>query len=216
METIKRNLDWEFELISCIQFLHNKGFAPATSSNYSFKPDYAGYFHVSVSGVDKAHFRKNHFMKVDMNGKAISDTRKPSAETLLHAMIYQKVPSAKCVLHTHTIYNTVLSMAYQKAGQLTLSGFEVLKGLQGINTHDTALKVPVFENNQNMAELAAEISPYWEKDPLFQGFLLAGHGLYTWGATIAEAKRQVEVFEFLFEVVYKLKSFSVDSLSNQN
>ena len=30
---------------------------------------------------------------------------------------------------------------------------------------------------------------------------MAGHGLYTWGDTIADARRQVEVLEFLFEVV---------------
>ena len=44
---------------------------------------------------------------------------------------------------------------------------------------------------------------YWEKNFNIYGFLLAGHGLYTWGKTIAEAKRHIEVLEFLFEVVYK-------------
>ena len=208
METIKSNVDWELELISCIHFLHSQGFAPATSSNYSFKPDYGDYFHISVSGIDKAAFRKNHFMQVDMSGIPITDTRKPSAETLLHAMIYQQAPNTKCVLHTHSVYNTVLSTAYQKAGHLSLSGFEVLKGLKGISTHDTTIQIPIFENSQDMPALVDTITPCWEKYPLFQGFLLAGHGLYTWGESIAEAKRQIEVFEFLFEVLYKLKSFS--------
>jgi methylthioribulose-1-phosphate dehydratase len=33
------------------------------------------------------------------------------------------------------------------------------------------------------------------------GFLLRGHGLYTWGANQADARRHVEIFEFLLEVV---------------
>jgi methylthioribulose-1-phosphate dehydratase len=33
------------------------------------------------------------------------------------------------------------------------------------------------------------------------GFLLREHGLYTWGATVQEAKRHVEILEFLLEAV---------------
>jgi methylthioribulose-1-phosphate dehydratase len=36
---------------------------------------------------------------------------------------------------------------------------------------------------------------------VMHGFLLAKHGLYTWGRDLAEARRHIEIHEFLFEVV---------------
>ena len=38
-------------------------------------------------------------------------------------------------------------------------------------------------------------------DPRAHAFLLRGHGLYTWGETIADAERHVEIIEFLLEVI---------------
>jgi methylthioribulose-1-phosphate dehydratase len=38
-------------------------------------------------------------------------------------------------------------------------------------------------------------------NPLRHGFLIRGCGLYTWGRDLDEARRHVESFEFLFEVV---------------
>lgn len=205
---------WQDEMVSCIHFLHQKGYAPATSSNYSHRKKDQKGFHISVSGVDKGAFTKNHFMEVSLEGKPVSDNRRPSAETLLHAMIYQKLAEVGCVLHTHTVYNTVMSSIFEKAGCLTLEGYEVLKGLPGIKTHETSIEVPVFPNAQDMPALVRQIEAYWDQNPDMKGFLLGGHGLYTWGNSIASAKRHVEVFEFLFEVQYKIQSFSVVSLPN--
>ncbi len=195
--------DWRPELVECIRFLHQRGYAPATSSNYSYRPEGDLDFYISVSGIDKGQFTAQHFMQVNLEGRPLEDNRKPSAETLLHALIYRKLPKTQCVLHTHTVFNTVISTIHQD--KVRLEGFEVLKGLSGITTHETAVDIPIFENSQNMPELAASIEAYWAKNAGMPGFLLAGHGLYTWGNSIAEAKRHIEVLEFLFEVVYRIE-----------
>ena len=120
------------ELVECIHFLHHKGYAPATSSNYSFRLKNNTSFYISASGLDKGNFSNSDFLEVDQYGIAINDKRKPSAETLLHAMIYEAQPEINCVLHTHTIFNTVLSHVHASSGFIRLEGFEVLKGLEGI------------------------------------------------------------------------------------
>jgi methylthioribulose-1-phosphate dehydratase len=163
--------------------------------------------HISSSGIDKGAFAKEHLMQVDSFGQPINDARKPSAETLLHTMIYNQLPEVGCVLHTHTIYNTTLSAIFEEKKKLRLEGFEMLKGLSGIQTHDTYVDVPIFPNSQDMPTLSQEIEAYWKDHPEMKGFLLAGHGLYTWGKNIAEAKRHIEVFEFLFECFYKIHNF---------
>jgi len=199
--------EWAEELLACIQFLHQKGFAPATSSNYSFRLPEAEALLISQSGVDKGNFKLEHLLKVDLQGKPLEANRKPSAETLLHCMIYEQAPQSTCVLHTHTVYNTTLSYLLEEEGWVTLEGFEVLKGLEGIHTHESLVEVPIFPNSQDIASLAKDITKYWLENPDMKAFLLAGHGLYTWGKDIASAKRQVEVFEFLFECFYKINTF---------
>ena len=199
---------WETELVACIHFLHQKGYAPATSSNYSFRLPASDNITISSSGKDKGTFKREDLMQVDLAGKPVNDDRRPSAETLLHLMIYKKLPEVACVLHTHTVFNTVLSTLFEEQKNLQLAGFEVLKGLAGIRTHDTQVDVPIFANSQDMEALTSEILAYWEMHPSMQGFLLAGHGLYTWGSSIAVAKRHIEVFEFLFECYYRIHTFS--------
>lgn len=198
---------WAEELLTGIQFLHQKGFAPATSSNYSFRLPEADTIVISESGVDKGNFKLENLMKVDLQGIPLDVDRKPSAETMLHCMIYEQAPQNTCVLHTHSVYNTTLSYLLEEEGWVTLEGFEVLKGLEGVDTHDSLVEVPIFPNSQDIKGLAEAISKYWVDNPDMKAFLLAGHGLYTWGKDIASAKRQVEVFEFLFECFYKINTF---------
>ncbi|MEO1714794.1 MAG: methylthioribulose 1-phosphate dehydratase [Bacteroidota bacterium] len=200
--------NWKEELVACIHFLHARGYAPATSSNYSFRIDPSGPITISSSGIDKGAFQVADLMSVDAQGQAINDSRRPSAETLLHTLIYDRRSDIRCVLHTHSVYNTVLSTLFAERKFLPLAGFEVLKGLEGIGTHETRIEIPIFANSQDMPALAAEIRAYWDEHPDMLGFLLAGHGLYTWGTSIAATKRHVEVFEFLLECTYRIHTFS--------
>lgn len=193
-------------MVETIHFLHAHGWAPATSSNYSFREVDHPDFWISASGIDKGAFAATDFIHVDSLGTPIDDARKTSAETLLHVLIYECFPDAHCVLHSHSVYNTVWSVAKAKKKRLDLEGFEVLKGLRGIATHDVKVRIPIFENSQDIAALSEEIGQWFERHGEPQGFLLKGHGLYTWGVDIASTKRQMEVFEFLFEVIYKLKT----------
>jgi len=110
---------------------------------------------------------------------------------------------AGAVLHTHSIWGTLLSEALQPAGRLQIAGYEMLKGLSGVSTHDTRVSIAVVPNTQDIAALAVSLEArIAEGDPdLRHGFLMAGHGLYTWGVDLAEARRHIEVLEFLMEVV---------------
>jgi Ribulose-5-phosphate 4-epimerase and related epimerases and aldolases len=105
--------DLKQELVETVRFLHNKGFAPATSSNYSFRRNGETSFYVSESGIDKASFGERHFVHVTAEGQPIGDSRKTSAETLLHCLIY-RCSTATSVLHTHTVHNTVVSRFFEK------------------------------------------------------------------------------------------------------
>lgn len=120
---------------------------------------------------------------------------------MLHVVALQQ-PGLNAVLHTHSVWSTILSDKYASQGYLELSGYEMLKGLEGIKTHETTLKFKIFENTQDIAKLAVEVKRLLSDpvQPLQYGFLLRKHGLYTWGKDLFAARRHVEILEFLFEV----------------
>lgn len=213
MEHIKQEdyLSLQKELVEVIHFFHAKGWAPATSTNYSFRnpTSFGDTYTISSSGVDKGHFSVDHLMMVDYEGKAWDGYghMKPSAETLLHTMLYRVFPT-QAVLHTHSVYATILSLLHRKNEGIYITGYEVLKGLKGIKSHEEETFLPIFSNSQDMPRLSKDIEKYAKENPNMHGFLLAGHGLYTWGDSIAEAKRHVESIEFLLECVATLQNLS--------
>ena len=192
----------QHELIEIIHWFNTKGWSPATSTNYSFRnpEDFGNTYTISRSGVDKAKFRLEDFMIIDTKGNPVEGYKhiRPSAETLIHTMLYEN-KNTQAILHTHSVANTVFSLVHHKDKIVKLSGFELLKGLKGVTTHEAEVQIPVFDNSQDIEALSQEISVYYENNPTMRGFLLAGHGLYAWGSSIAEAKRHIEVFEFVFE-----------------
>ena len=126
-------------------------------------------------------------------------TMRPSAETLLHCQIYRCLPQMGAVLHTHSRAATVLSRACLARGELVLTGYELAKALTGVTSHEASVRLPVLENHQDMSVLAARAEPLFSGAGLLHGYLIAGHGLYTWGKSLPEAFRQLEALEFLLE-----------------
>jgi methylthioribulose-1-phosphate dehydratase len=184
-------------LIETGAFFHERGWAPATGGNYSARTN-SGLV-LTASGTHKGHLRAEDLIATDADGMPINDTRKTSAETALHVALYAMDPAIGSVLHTHSPQATVLSLHHAQAGVLGLQGYEMLKAFAGITTHATRLQLPILANDQNIERLAARTIPAIQAtDACAPGLLIVGHGLYAWGCDIAEARRHVEAFEFLF------------------
>ena len=186
------------------QNLHARGWSLGTSSNYSviLRRDPLQIL-VTASGKDKGRLTPADFVVVDSAGQRCQmQDPKPSAETLLHCIIAQQ-PGVGAILHTHSIWGTVLSDRFHETGGFTMTGYEMLKGLAGVTTHEHREVLEVFENTQDIPALARELAARFadQSHPLRHGFLIRRHGLYTWGADLEEAFRQIEIFEFLFEVI---------------
>jgi methylthioribulose-1-phosphate dehydratase len=156
---------------------------------------------MSPSGVDKGELRPEQLLSIDENARILGQQGgKPSDESLLHIRIV-KERGAGAVLHTHSIWNTILSDVYAADGGVRIEGYEMLKGLQGVRTHEHAEWLPIVENSQDMPALAETIGHTLNKHKAAHGFLLRRHGLYSWGENLAQAKRHVEILEFLLETL---------------
>ena len=156
---------------------------------------------MSASGVDKGELRPEQVLSIDEGARVVSqDGGKPSDESLLHIRIV-KERGAGAVLHTHSVWNTILSDLYSADGGVKIEGYEMLKGLQGVRTHEHAEWLPIVENSQDMPALADTIGETLNKHRDAHGFLLRRHGLYSWGDNLAQAKRHIEILEFLLETI---------------
>ena len=184
------------EIVANTRELAALGWTPATSSNFSMRMD-DRHAAITVSGRDKGRLSRDDIMVVDFAGQPVATAHRPSAETLLHTQLYARFPEIGCVLHTHSRTQTVASRLFAAEGRVHLAGWELLKAFHGNQTHEMAIDVPVLPNTQDMPYLAAQVEQLLDTQCLW-GYLIDGHGLYAWGRDMAEARRHLDAFEFLF------------------
>jgi methylthioribulose-1-phosphate dehydratase len=182
-----------------------RGWVPGTSGNFSAVVARTPLrLAISATGVPKRTIRASDILEVDANGRATGRRRgTPSAETLLHLEIVRR-RGAACVLHTHSVWNTMLSDLPGAQNGVQVAGYEMLKGLDGVSTHEHREWIPIIDNDQDMTRLAARVGDTLDRDPGAHALLLRRHGLYTWGATPEAAERHVEILEFLFETIGRM------------
>jgi len=160
---------------------------------------------ITPSGADKGALQANQIILIDDQGRALDDpSAKPSDECPLHILL-AKLRNAGAVLHTHSIWSTMLSNIYFDDCGLAIEGYEMLKGLAGVKSHEHREWLPIFENSQDMPALAGSVADKLAQYPAAHGFMLRRHGLYTWGKDLSEAKRHVEILEFLLETVARTR-----------
>jgi methylthioribulose-1-phosphate dehydratase len=182
--------------------LDHRGLAPATAGNYSVRLA-DGTVAITVSGAHKGRLTAEQIMRVDLDGEAL-DAKKPSAETLLHCLIYAIDPLAGAVLHTHSIAGTALSRVLAGRDTILFEGYEVAKIFPGIATHDVSILMPLVDNSQDMPALAARLKAILTaQSPLLPAFYIRGHGLYAWGPTLEAAEHIVEASEFLIACAWE-------------
>jgi methylthioribulose-1-phosphate dehydratase len=178
------------------RFASSRGWVPATSGNFSRRLDGSTML-VTRSGIDKGNIDTRGVIAVPLDGPLPDGV---SAETPLHAARYRTDATVGAIVHVHSVAATVLSRADAHLGFIELTGFEMHKALAGFTTHESVLRVPIFANDQDTAALAARIEAALGPGPV-PAYLLAGHGVYVWGATMDDARRHLEGVEFLLQCV---------------
>lgn len=181
---------------------YRRGWVFGTSGNFSAR--ISGnplQICITASGNDKGNLDETNFLEIDDNADVLQGFGTPSAETLLHLTIYRLKPKTGAVLHTHSVWGTILADMFYADGAIGIEGYEMLKGLSGVRTHKHREEVPVIENSQDYLALAHVVENVIRENPKIHGIFLRRHGFYTWGSSIAEARRHIEIFEFLFEVL---------------
>jgi len=199
-------------IVDASRHIYQRGWAPATSSNFSVRLNQE-HCAITVSGVDKGRLCLKDVMRVDFSGQAVDDDsdllnssgrKKPSAETLLHTQLYRRDTSIGAILHTHSLTATLISMSDAgRVDSLVLDGLELLKAFTGTVSHLDALRIPIFDNSQDIAALARKVDAAMDQRGTGHVYLIRGHGIYTWGRDMNEAMRHLEAVEYLLEYSWR-------------
>ena len=191
------------ELAALWRGFYARGWVLGTSGNFSAVLSRQPLrLAITSTGLDKGSLAPEHFLEMDDGATVVRGDGRPSAEALLHVAIVREL-QVEAVLHTHSVWSTVLSGACASKGGLAIEGYEMLKGLEGVRTHQHREWLPILENSQDMVELSQRVTETLRANRGIHGFLLREHGLYTWGSSLPEAKRHVEILEFLIEVLVR-------------
>jgi methylthioribulose-1-phosphate dehydratase len=199
-------IDLKKEIVRISHLFYSRGWCLATSGNFSVRlgPDRVL---ITASGKDKGTLTEEEILLLGPDGRVLERRSEdsPSAESQLHCALYNSGLEINAILHTHSVYSTVVSSLPNLKAPLTIGGYEMLKAFRDVSTHSHTEQLPVFANDQNIGALSNRVLPYLKTNPSIHGFLIAGHGLYSWGSSISEALRHTEAFEFLLECEYRKK-----------
>ena len=186
---------------------HARGWVLGTSGNFSVVTCRDPLrLSITASSVDKGALEPSQIIDVDDACSVHGGYGNPSAETLLHFEIVRR-RGAGAVLHTHSVWGTLLSDSHGLDGGVTIEGYEMLKGLDGVRTHEHREWVPIVPNDQDMSRLSPILGRVLDDGPKVHAILLQRHGLYTWGTTLADAVRHIEILEFLFETMGRTAAY---------
>jgi methylthioribulose-1-phosphate dehydratase len=184
------------ELAAVGRYLGQQGLVPATSGNFSRRLD-ARAIAITASGVDKGFLQVEQVLAVPLEGPVPAGS---SYETELHRALYRDDAAINAVLHTHSLASTLLSLRFAAAGELRVVGYELQKALFGIADQHVAAVLPVIGNDQDIHRLAATVRERLAAARgTVVGYLVEGHGLTTWGASVEDARRHTVGIEFLLQ-----------------
>jgi methylthioribulose-1-phosphate dehydratase len=187
------------ELIDLGIFAAKRNWVPATSGNFSQRIDQDNFI-ISASGPDKGSLTEDNFVILAVDNNNLSDIQpKPSAETLLHSYLYRTSSMIGAIAHVHSPISVVVSTQH-KSEELLLTGYELLKAIGSTSSHETKIRLPIFNNTQHIETLAREVQSYMqEENPDIYAYLIRGHGIYVWGRDVVELRRHLEAFDSLLD-----------------
>ena len=186
---------------------HARGWVLGTSGNFSAVVSQRPLrLAITATAVDKSTMSADDIVEIDEHSKVLAGSGRPSAEASLHLAL-ARVRGAGAVLHTHSVWGTILSEVATENG-LAIEGYEMLKGLAGVGTHEHREWLPILDNTQDWTAAVPHAEGVLTRHPKAHGFLIRRHGLYTWGRDLAEARRHVEILEFLFEVIARKRGMT--------
>lgn len=97
------------ELVALHLELPKNNLVAWTGGNISARDPQTGLVVIKASGIRYEGMRQEHMIVVDLDGKVVEGSLKPSSDTASHLYIYKHRPDVGGVAHTHSAYATAFA-----------------------------------------------------------------------------------------------------------
>lgn len=195
------------ELCRYADLFYRREWMFGTSGNLSIKvSDQPLTLAITPTSVDKGALTPRDVLLVTRQGvvKGGRPGLRASAETAIHAALYEAFPACGAVFHVHTVHSTLIATRDAAQGVVAVDGLEMLKGFQTL-APGAAPEIPIFPNIDDLEEFGRSVKQHAARLARVPGFLIAHHGMTAWGAAPADAEKHLELLEFLCRYLWEAR-----------
>ena len=181
-------MKWQSErtiVVQAAQQLLRLGLVAATSGNVSMRlegDEKEGLIAVTPAGTDYETMTPEDIVVVDYDVDVIEGDTVPSSESLTHVAVYKARPDISAVIHTHSIYASVLAVAGVPLPPILDELVAYLGGPVEVAEYG-------FPSTEDLGEKA--IQAMGERNAVF----IRNHGVLAAGRDMPDALRACELVE---------------------
>jgi L-ribulose-5-phosphate 4-epimerase len=156
---------------------------------------------IKPSGVPYDDMRPDDLVVVDLDGKIVEGTLRPSSDLPTHLILYRAFASIGGIAHTHSRAATAWAQAQREIPCFGTTHADYFHGSIPLTKPLSASQIRSdYEANTGRAILRR----FAKLDPLyFPGVLVAGHAPFCWGKTPSEAAHHAVVVEEIATMAFQ-------------
>lgn len=182
------------EIIEIARRLHAKNMLAAADGNISYRLNDQDIL-ITPAGKAKAHLQPDEMAVITLDNQIVKGL--PSSERLMHLMVYQQCPQARCVIHAHPPRAIAWTIARPESTELPSECFSELILAVG--------HIPIAPfARPGSAAMGEVLKPFL---PGSRVIILARHGALTWGEDLQEALNGMERLEHAAEILLHASLF---------
>jgi len=176
--------------------LVRSGLVIQTFGNASAIDRAGGHVVIKPSGVAYDGMRPSHMVIVSLaTGKVVEGNLRPSSDTPTHLVLYRAFRQIGGIVHTHSLYAAAWAQARREIPALGTTHADYFHGQVPCTRLMTAAEIR-SDYETNTGHVIVE--RFGRLDPSsFPGVLVASHGPFAWGESVADAVHHAVVLEYL-------------------
>ena len=177
-----------------------RGLAIYTFGNVSALDARAGVFAIKPSGVPYDQLQVEHMVVVDLEGRIVEGTLRPSSDTRTHLVLYRNLRGVGGIVHTHSTYATGWAQAHLP---IPIYGTTHADHLAEDVPCTEIMSAEAVERDYELETGQQILECFRDRDPLHTPMVLvAGHAPFAWGETPEKAVYNAAVLEELAKMAF--------------
>lgn len=177
------------------------GLVDLTFGNVSVIDRAAGVFGIKPSGVDYSALTPDDIVLVDLDGKQVAGSMRPSSDTPTHRRLFIGFENIRAVVHTHSRNAVAFAQAGRGIPCMGTTHADYFYGEVPVTrpmTPDEIATAYEWNTGEVIIERFRDLDP-----EQMSAVLVHGHGPFTWGPSGAKAVENAQALDIIAEMTRK-------------